>query len=70
MQFDDWYGRQNPDHIDELSARFAWEALMAEIRPLVADLRTSNALRQSDMNEITNHRKAVIRLRELVQEGE
>ena len=39
-----------------------------EIRPLVADLRTNSALRQSDMNEIINHRKAVIRLRELVRE--
>ena len=46
----------------------AWGALMDEIRPLVADLRTNSALRQSDMNEIINHRKAVIRLRELVRE--
>lgn len=39
-----------------------------EIRPLVANLRTNSALSQSDMNEIINHRKAVIRLRELTQE--
>ena len=74
MQFDDWYGRQNPDHIDELSARFAWEALMAEIRPLVADLRTNVEIGQHFLsnkpwlNEAQADAKAVERLRELVRE--
>ena len=66
MQFDDWYGRQNPDHIDELSARFAWEALMAEIRPLVADLRIMNPVEYSTDGP---HNVATERLRELVREG-
>lgn len=26
MTFKEWYGQQNPEHIDEISAREAWEA--------------------------------------------
>ena len=45
----------------------AWDALMAEIRPLVADLRIMNPVEYSSD---APHNAAVERLRELVREGE
>ena len=54
----------------------AWEALMAEFRPLITDLRTNAEIGQHFLsnkpwlNEAQADAKAVERLRELVREGE
>ena len=53
----------------------AWEALMAEFRPLITDLRTNAEIGQHFLrnepwlNEAQADAKAVERLRELVREG-
>ena len=83
MQFDDWYGRQNHGHIDEISARRAWDALLNEIRPLVADMHSYADLDDADDlaqfgncecgecgQKIRLHNAAIKCLRELVREGE
>ena len=63
------------NHYFECGFDAAWDALMAEIRPLVADLRTlaefdRGDLRPSMEDEIRAHFKAVNRLRALVREVE
>ena len=63
------------NHYFECGFDAAWDALMAEIRPLVEDLRTlaefdRGDIRASMEDEIRAHLKAVKRLRERVREGE
>jgi hypothetical protein len=48
----------------------AWEMLMADIRPLVANLRTNKQWDQCTMTEVVNNDMAIKRLRALVREGE
>jgi hypothetical protein len=33
MSFDAWYATQNPDHLDELSARAGWDACARHLNP-------------------------------------
>ena len=35
VKFEDWWKDQNPDHYDEMSARAAWDAKAACIRPVL-----------------------------------
>ena len=59
--------RTTPHPLFASAFNAGWDALMSEIRPLVADLRIMNPVEYSSD---TPHNAAVERLRELVREGE
>ena len=59
--------RTTPHPLFASAFNAGWDALMSEIRPLVADLRIMNPVEYSSD---APHNAAVERLRELVREGE
>lgn len=58
------------NHYFECGFDAAWDALMAEIRPLVADLRTVSDLDEADKSALWGHSLAVLELRKRVRDGE
>ena len=59
--------RTTPHPLFASAFNAGWDALMSEIRPLVADLRIMNPVEYSSD---APHNAAVERLRELAREGE
>ena len=72
--WDDWHSDLDPDDIPErpdmsfdVGFDAAWDAIMLEIRPLVANLYTANLMNMNTADFKNN--AAVRRLRELTRDG-
>ena len=72
----DWCGKYDDSFIGLPDRRFTngfnagWDALMAEIKPLVANVLTFGEIKRALIPARVRHLEAVERLRALVREGE